>query len=109
MTGSPPKRRASIPLRSGAGWRVARTATVPTAPSTTTCDRRAEARAAAEVEVRRDNPLAWLRYGPGRERPEESGWTQSVQHEHAGPAGEAIPVEFITRLVEEDRHDAHKA
>ena len=30
---------------------------------------RAQARVAAETEVRRDQPLAWLRYGPGRERP----------------------------------------
>ena len=28
---------------------------------------RAQARVAAETEVRRDQPLAWLRYGPGRE------------------------------------------
>ena len=38
---------------------------------------RAQARVAAETEVRRDNPLAWLRFGPGRERPGEPGWTQS--------------------------------
>ena len=38
---------------------------------------RAQARVAAETEVRRDNPLAWLRFGPGRERPAEPGWTQS--------------------------------
>ncbi len=30
----------------------------------------AEARMTAEMEVRRDNPLAWLRYGPGRTRRE---------------------------------------
>lgn len=40
---------------------------------------RAEARVVAENEVRRDNPLAWLRYGPGRERPGEPGWTESHQ------------------------------
>ena len=38
---------------------------------------RAQARVAAEAEVRRDNPLAWLRYGPGRQRPGEPGWTES--------------------------------
>jgi len=49
------------------------------------------ARASAEVRVFRDSPFQWLRYGPGRERPGESGWTdgpiqieadvhQEVQH-----------------------------
>lgn len=38
---------------------------------------RAVARVAAEMEVKRDNPLAWLRYGPGRAKPEEPGWTES--------------------------------
>ena len=38
---------------------------------------RAEARVTAEVEVRKQNPLAWLRYGPGRERPGQPGWTES--------------------------------
>ena len=38
---------------------------------------RAQSRVAAEAEVRRDNPLAWLRFGPGRQRPGEPGWTES--------------------------------
>lgn len=38
---------------------------------------RAEARVLAEAEVRRDSPFNWLRYGPGRERPGEPGWTDS--------------------------------
>ena len=38
---------------------------------------RAVARVAAEMEVRNNNPLAWLRYGPGRARPGEPGWTES--------------------------------
>lgn len=38
---------------------------------------RAQARVAAETEVRREQPLAWLRYGPGRARPDEPGWTES--------------------------------
>ena len=38
---------------------------------------RAEARRKREIEVARTNPLAWLRYGPGRERPGEPGWTDS--------------------------------
>lgn len=36
---------------------------------------RAQARAAAEIEVRRDNPAFWLRVGPGRSRPGAPGWT----------------------------------
>jgi hypothetical protein len=32
-------------------------------------------RVSAEVEVGKENPLAWLRYGPGRSRPGEPGWT----------------------------------
>lgn len=37
---------------------------------------RAQARAAAEIEVRRDNPAFWLRVGPGRSRPGAPGWTE---------------------------------
>jgi hypothetical protein len=32
-------------------------------------------RVAAEVQVAKENPLAWLRLGPGRTRPGEPGWT----------------------------------
>jgi hypothetical protein len=37
---------------------------------------RAQARSAAEVEVRKDDPQFWLRCGPGKERPGEPGWTE---------------------------------
>ena len=67
---------------------------------------RAQARVAAEIEVRRDHPRAWLRYGPGRERPDAPGWTQSVRHEHSGPHGGAIPVEMLTRLIDAIPEDA---
>lgn len=50
----------------------------------------AQARVAAEAEVRRENPLAWLRYGPGRQRPGEPGWTET--REIAGP--DAGPLEI---------------
>lgn len=39
---------------------------------------RAEARAAVEAQVRTESPFNWLRYGPGRERPGEPGWTDST-------------------------------
>lgn len=38
---------------------------------------RAQARLAREIKVARTQPLAWLRYGPGRERPGEPGWTEN--------------------------------
>jgi hypothetical protein len=48
----------------------------------------AEARATAEEQVRRTDPFRWLRYGPGRERPGEPGWTESTQV--SGPDGGPI-------------------
>ena len=39
---------------------------------------RAEARALAEAEVRKGDPFKWLRYGPGRERDGEPGWTDNA-------------------------------
>ncbi len=52
----------------------------------------ARARVSAEVEVRRANPLAWLRYGPGRQRPDEPGWTET--HELNGPESGPMRVTF---------------
>ncbi len=40
---------------------------------------RASTRMRAEIAVFEDNPIAWLRYGPGRERDGEPGWTESVK------------------------------
>jgi len=54
---------------------------------------RAESRLAAEVEVRRDEPLAWLMKGPGRDRPGEPGWTDR-------PSGDALP--HITVILARD-------
>lgn len=45
---------------------------------------RAQARLSAELEVRREEPFAWLRYGPGRERVDEPGWTESQEIKHTG-------------------------
>ena len=55
---------------------------------------RAQSRVAAETEVRRDQPLAWLRYAPGRERPGAPGWTES--HALQGPDGG--PLRFTLQL-----------
>lgn len=56
------------------------------------CRARAHARAFAEIQVRRDNPFAWLRYGPGRERAGEPGWTEN--HELMGPGGETLVLKW---------------
>lgn len=45
---------------------------------------RAQARAAAELEVRKDQPFNWLRFGPGREREDAEGWTESREIRHRG-------------------------
>jgi len=45
---------------------------------------RAQARLSAEIEVRKDQPFNWLRFGPGRERPGEDGWTESKEIRHSG-------------------------
>ena len=43
---------------------------------------RAEARVLAEAQVKRDNPLAWLRHGPGRTRDGLPGWTEDESTLH---------------------------
>lgn len=45
---------------------------------------RAQARLSAEIEVRKEEPFNWLRFGPGRERPGEDGWTESKEIRHSG-------------------------
>jgi hypothetical protein len=39
---------------------------------------RALARRTAEARVFEENPFVWLRYGPGRERPDAPGWTSET-------------------------------
>ena len=45
---------------------------------------RAQARLSAEIEVRKEQPFNWLRFGPGRERDGEAGWTESSEIKHSG-------------------------
>src|SRR5262249_26544201 len=45
---------------------------------------RAQARVAAEIEVRKEQPFNWLRFGPGREREDEPGWTESSELKLSG-------------------------
>ena len=44
----------------------------------------AEARLSAEIEVRRDEPLAWLTKGPGRTQPDAPGWTDAGEADRSG-------------------------
>jgi len=55
---------------------------------------RAEARVVAEIEVRKTSPFNWLRYGPGRDRPEEPGWT-------ADSFGAKIEVTTVVTLIDQ--------
>ncbi len=48
---------------------------------------RAQARLSAEIEVRKEQPFSWLRFGPGRERDGEEGWTESSEIKHSGSVG----------------------
>jgi hypothetical protein len=50
----------------------------------------AHSRRIAEVKVLKDNPLAYLRFGPGRERPGEPGWTDSSKVELTGKEGSPL-------------------
>jgi hypothetical protein len=40
---------------------------------------RAQARLAAEMHAMQDDPIAWLRSGPGKERPNDPGWTMPIR------------------------------
>jgi hypothetical protein len=40
---------------------------------------RAQARLKAEVELRGESPRDWLRLGPGREQPDQPGWTSPAR------------------------------
>ncbi len=55
----------------------------------------AEARYGAEHEVWKTNPLAWLRHGPGRERPGEPGWTDGSKREIADEDGGRVRHEIV--------------
>jgi len=57
---------------------------------------RAHARTGAEIEVKKGNPLAWLRYGPGRERPGEPGWTETTKLEVSGDKARPLSIKVIT-------------
>src|SRR5437016_2854880 len=51
------------------------------------CEALATARAFAETEVFKENPLAWLKHGPGKETPDRPGWSALARARP--PAGRA--------------------
>ena len=68
----------------------------------------AAARSDAEIRVFRDTPFQWLRYGPGRERPGEPGWTEPSQTVLVETGPETIQIlderespEYRTRVLAE--------
>ncbi len=56
---------------------------------------RAQARLSAEIEVRKDSPFNWLRFGPGREREDSPGWTESKEIKHSGSVSVVQSDEWI--------------
>jgi hypothetical protein len=60
---------------------------------------RAEARVGAERTIRKRNPLAWLRLGPGRERADEPGWTSPNKPAAAG-ATESATEKLLREALE---------
>ena len=63
----------------------------------TVCEAHAVARVDAERRVFEDNALAWLRYGPGRERDGEPGWTESGKRDVTVPGDVFHEVEVYGR------------
>jgi hypothetical protein len=63
---------------------------------------RAEARLAAEVEVKRTEPLSWLMKGPGRERPGEPGWSNGGDGDAAAVIN-AVKIEVVYINRRDDR------
>jgi transposase-like protein len=64
----------------------------------------AEARLAAEIAVRQQNPLAWLRCGPGRTTSDRPGWTDTQQPPVAGEAGAVRHViQWVDRTAADER------
>jgi hypothetical protein len=54
------------------------------------CQARDEARNLAESRVFESSPLAWLRYGPGRERAARAGWTNPPKPEPDPPEDKQV-------------------
>jgi hypothetical protein len=72
---------------------------------------RAQARATAEIQVRKDKPEIWLRRGPGRERPGDPGWSATDKVEVSGPGGGPMRVEHEVDLkkLSDEEFKAYRA
>lgn len=66
----------------------------------------AQARMAAEITVRTKKPFEWLRYGPGREKKDNPGWTDTSKVEvtgaNGGPIAHAIAAVDLKALSDGD-------
>ncbi len=67
----------------------------------------AQARLGAEVEVRKQKPLDWLRSGPGRETAERPGWTANARPRPTAAASQPSVFDdpramaFLTMIMDE--------
>jgi hypothetical protein len=60
----------------------------------------ATARLAAEMQAFKDDPLFWLKYGPGKETAEIPGWSNAVKPPAGDePESEATPSEIRLELL----------
>lgn len=57
----------------------------------------AQARVVAEIEVKKSDPKFWLTKGPGRERPDEPGWSDG-RTELVGPNGGPVQIQAVPRI-----------
>lgn len=60
-----------------------------------------QARATAEMKVRKDGPLNWLKYGPGRERRGRPGWSASgrARADARPAASEPLQWEAVQKVI----------
>ena len=56
---------------------------------------RAQARLSAEIEVRKSGAFNWLRFGPGREREDAPGWTETKEIKHSGSVSIVQSTEWL--------------
>ena len=66
---------------------------------------RAQARKQAEIRVYEENPLSWLRLGPGRTRPGEPGWTESLALTGGDGGSISITIADLAKMAKESHDD----
>jgi hypothetical protein len=80
---------------------------------------RAEARLAAEVTLFKEDPLSWLKHGPGKETADSPGWSSPPRPFHEAPDQPAAPDDYdpwthqvvcaLLRILSEDEDLLAKA